>query len=372
MENKLALIVRLFCVLVITISSSGCSLPIHTKGSPLIETVDKEEIQDANYMARYLMDRSDRLRLQHVVRQTEAQRVKKAGNLSTGVGIAGTSLLGNNPLSRSGVNTASNIGLGLDAAFLVEGMLRSSGNLDLVSKILLPPQYKGVTIKSPEQASRIALEYTKSRIDQFAKDVGRTVECIHGCKRVAGAGSTIYKLTKKGFTGNEPYDHEKTEYLEEEQYNPPALFVSLNTGDMVHATNDPIRNRILGFTTTAWESQDHNGWQIWLFGKPSLSEDGELKLVEYKAFGKVYGKKLHHMYYLQKYTPIARHFYRTITGGDNLVYFGYNFSSHSFFALKGDYYQFFARLPIRFMEHKVDTKTDVTALEWIKNKGQQR
>jgi hypothetical protein len=363
MKNSPRIYTRLFCALVIAISLSACKNRLYMKSDPLIEIADQDEIHDANYMARYLMDRDDRLKLQHLARQTEPQQAKKSGNLSTGAGIVGTSLLGNNPLSRSGVNTASNIGLGIHAASFAASMLKSDGNLTTVSKIYLPSQYHGVTINSPEKASRTALHYSKKRINLFAKDLGRTVECIYGCKHVTGAGTTIYKLTRKGFTGDEPYDGDTRDYLEMEQYDPPALFVSLNTAGMKRASFDPIRNRILGFTP-AWESLTQNGWQLQI-GGTRLTEDGELEFVD----DKVFGKRLRTMY-LEAHSPIARHFYRTTTGGDNLLYFGYDRWTSPFFALKGDYYKFTSKTVNYFIEYQVDPKTDVTALKWIKDEGQ--
>jgi len=338
-----------------TLTFAGCNSlkpALYSKSPEFIEIgSDKDELLEVDYIARYMMSADERLELEAHMNKVEVKR-ESSGNGATGIGLASTIMLGNNPLSNSGVSTAGRVSLGVDAAFIAYSVFGPDGSADHISKIYLPHIEVGKALSEVEEASKYAKSYTAQRIKLFAENEGRIFSCIYGCEGKA----SIYRLTKKGFTGAETYDVSRrgTEIPEGEYYDPPVLYVRLNGAELKKSRSDPLRDRILGFTPY-WESRYPNGWQVVLGTDFKRDQRGNIIFVNNKIFGKTPKKML----LPTENTPLARRFLRTLTGGDNLIYRGNSDYVAKSFAMKGKVYSFVLRWFKSFILFEISPMTDL-------------
>lgn len=338
------------CFCAVSLSACNITEPrLYNKSPELVPIIDKDEINDANYMARYLLNSGDRIKLETIARKEEIKRRASYGSVEAG--IVGTTMLGNNPTSAKGVGTATDIMVGIEAADVILSMLGPDGSLERVSKIYIPEKIGDITINSIEEANQFARNYTHKKISNFSKQENRSLECIYGCNE----NVTIYKLIKKGFTGDEPYDALKrgAKIHEGKYYDPPKLFVLTVETDLVSSKADPVRDRILGFSPK-WESMYENGWRAFIAGDFVRDEKGNIKFRDDKFTNKVpLG------WYKATGSPIDRRFSRTLTGGDNLIYLGRRDVLGKQFSMKGKVFEFSIRYWYRFMEHEISPESDV-------------
>ncbi len=347
------IIFKITVIFLFVLLLSACNVletRLYKKSPEFIEVVNKDELNDAGYMGRYLMDADERLVLEANIRREELKR--RADYSPVGFNLVGTTLMGNNPLSSQGVNTAGNILLGVDATLQVLDILRPDGDLDMVSKIYVPDKLNDFSLTTLEDATAFVRSYTRKRVELFAQKENRSVECIYGCD----SSKVIYKLIKNGFIGNEPYDATRrgTEIADGEYYDPPVLYVITIGAELMASKSDPVRDRILGFTPV-WESKLENGWHSYLAGDIIRNENGDIKLTENKDLGMIPAGWM----YGTETSPVSRRFLRILTGGDNLIYRGRRNIYINQFAMKGKVFEFYtSRRADRFMEFEIDPNTD--------------
>ncbi len=348
MEKNIINIKSSICIVLMLILLTGCTPALFQKTPEYIEYVNELEIQDASYFARYLMDRDERYKLEATVRNYELKHQSNQTTVTAG-GAVGASLLGSNPMSASGAGTAAEISGAILVAGALINMFEPDGNIEMVSKIYVPSKLNGASFDTVEEATLFAREYTRKKILEFANKENRSLECVFRC----GESSSVYKLVKNGFKGDELYDP-MSKATDGQFYDPPSLFIVTAQAKMQAATNDEVRNRILGFTPK-WESMYQNGWHTYVVGEVDRNKLGDVESIESKRLGLIAKS----WKFNTERSPLARRFYRTLTGNEFLIYRGTDNNIGRQVAVKGKVYKFLIRSSNRFLDFEISPETDI-------------
>lgn len=336
---------RLLALIFLSLFLTACSPSIYSKTAPETTLENEDDLMAAGYFARYLMSQDERAELVAHIYEEKLPDYGLSVEMSTGIGVAGTMALGQNPLSRQGVSTGSSIQLGLLAGGAVLNMLGPDGSLEGVSKIYLPETWNGQTLNESEQAFSAARKYTVERIREAAELEGRRAECILNCEN---GGSPAFRLIKQGMTGDEEYDHTRTDTAENEYYDPPAFYVITALGKMVPAEPDPFRDAILGFTPR-WESEFPNAWQIYLAGDVTRAENGEIETVDNPDFGAIVKSWRYSGYK----NPLFRRVLSHLTGGPGFITWGRRVALNKQFCMQGRVFTYIIDDFGYFMKHEI-------------------
>lgn len=335
----------LFTLLIFASLLSACSPAILHKTGPEVRIKNKDDLLAANYMARFLMPQKERIQLVSSLQNLKPPTTGLSAEMSTGIGAGGALALGKNPLTGSGMHTATSIELGLMVGGAILNYLGPDGSLKRVSKIFLPETVAGQTITSPDQAFEVARAYTIGRIKEAASREGRTAVCILNCEY----GSPVFMLIKEGMTGRETYAHMGKASSGTEYYDPPALYVATALGSMAPAPEDVLRDKFLEFSPK-WESEHPNSWQILLGGDIPRTANQEIQTIDHQNFGIIFSG----IHYSAQKNPLARRVMSHITGGPGYILGGTKVNSlDQQFSMKGKIFAFNTTNSRFFMRHEV-------------------
>lgn len=320
-------------VLGLTIIVAGCA----GKGSEVAHIhapTNEQDIGDAAYMGRFLLPPQ--------YRSSVATRYNPSSTVVAGaaVGAAGAGA----PLSRAGMPNVAAVGLGLDVlGGVLDPHAAAPEGRPFISVAALPEAVSGQQIADADSATKFMQAYILARLEEWGALYGRSVHCVYRC----GGDTPAYELRRIG-PEHLPY------------FDPETLYISVNpAGGLIQASEDPLRDRILGFAPQ-WISKDANGFALCMDPgtKVDFEKDGALTEQKEPYYGLVANLRCRSSFT----SPLERALLRILTR-DGYLTLGGNFAYNHQISLKGRVYAIDTAEKGQYVRYEIDPKTDSSSLQ---------
>lgn len=206
-----------------------------------------------SYLGRFLMDASDRERLTAQIRQQSYERRWDAVDYSIAGGALGDALAG-----QAGSTLGSSVGVAALAGGLILGSV-FDGQMDRVSQAWMPSTYRGMPLRTPEQATAALDRAIADRLTTIAATIGWSIECIDRCNEAV----RTYVLKRPVGARNPGYT-----------YWPDTIVAVTRRSVMQRVeAGDPI-GAVLGMQV-AWQTPPGDSCNVFFFAEPLLDENGD-------------------------------------------------------------------------------------------------
>lgn len=295
---------------------------------PIKKTADKQDMQRAAYLGRFLVDAKSRAIIEHKANIRAAHTSYGGKVVATGLATAGAAAAGQSlsQASTTGGAIVAGVGLGLDIA---DALLSGDGSFDNFSFYYVPEKVGHHRITTAKEARGYAKDCIISAVKGWAKSEGRTVHCIVNCNGYTAS----FKLHK-----DSPASMKKVD--------PANMFVVLRVNnDFTKTKPNPALDSALGF-------------------KPKWVGDVVLDLIPrlYKDKNNNYAVKqtkdgpMAEPYYMDVYySAIAHRFYRYFTKDGQYV-FG---SKFDYVAMDGKLFAVNTAKSPDYIRYEIDPRTDL-------------
>ena len=241
----------------------------HSVPVELVELNDRALQEQVSYLGRYLL--GDAFRVSVAKNGAESDWGRQAlvdlveyrsiGN-STGLGMAVSQAATGDLLSSQGSDVAFWSSVGIDVINSVLATQRMSD----VSGFFMPAKFGDIDVESAEHATKLAVDFTETRIREAAESSGYETTCHLQCE--PESKSRIYKLVR---TRERPG-----------QFTPLELFLYWGYFDLIpmpEKSEDYLLSHLLEFVPE-YTSKTGNTWTIYLGTKLTLNKKKNTYLID--------------------------------------------------------------------------------------------
>ncbi|WP_207462619.1 hypothetical protein [Azospirillum sp. SYSU D00513] len=318
---------------VVTLAVAGCVTTGQGDGPKIVlkEASSRDRLL-AETMGGMLLTPSQRKQLAKRMKQ-ELPKQDLPSNFDTGAGFAGALALGFSPFSAQGVSTAGTISAGL----AVVDALTATDRMNQVSAFYLPSQFEGNDIRTSSEATRIAQNMKRARVEAWAKSVGRSVSCVHSCDGPA----PLYRITKDAA-------------VKDRYFDPGLIYLTLAQRPMEQVQPTALESQLLGFAP-AWKSSGPAG-SPFCISMEEFAKDGKFPVSKDPQIGEYAANPCRS----EHQNPLIRSLLRALTS-DGYMFVGNMHAYSQFFALNGRILQL-DRVADKFVTGEIAPETDAGAL----------